>query len=110
MKTIFGVYKMGIEFDLFNGKKPVSPVLFPRIPMFDPVDKVKNERVIIERFKYKNVYVTIDRPFLSSIDQKVLFTLLKTGEFVGETELSFDFVYDFARVKEIAGINPKADL
>lgn len=97
------------KFDIFKGKKPISALLFPRIPMFDPVERIpeskKNKSVIIN-FKYReNVGLTIFRPYLSALDQKVLFTLIRLGEFVKKGDKSYDFMYDFAKVKKVAGIH-----
>ena len=102
------------KFNIFGkGLKPVCLTLFPRIPMFDPIDQIPEEqknKIIIEQFKYsENVNITIHRPYLTALDQKVLFTLIRLGKFVKKDEKGYDFVYDFAEVKRVAGIDPKRE-
>lgn len=95
-------------FDVFGKKKPITPVFMLRVPTFDPIARVndKDNTHFIHRFKYGKKYVTIRRPELSIVEQKIFFTLLKTGKFIKETEDGYVFHYDFARFKEISGINP----
>ena len=109
-----GVFKMAKNlpevFDILNGKKPASPVFMTRVPMFDPIARVDDKgNVFVHRFKYGNYYVTINRPYLSVVDQKIFYTLLRTGKFIKETEESFVFHYDFAEFKKIAGLNSKTE-
>jgi len=99
--------ELPVIFDIFRGKKPISLAFIPRVPMFDPIGKVgrKSGELFIHRFRYKDLYITIKRPQLSALDQKVFYTLLKTGKFVKELHESYEFHYNFAEFKEVAGIN-----
>ena len=94
-------------FSLKRNPKPTSPIFVSRIPMFDPISRVSSNDIVIHTIKYNGNKITIKRPSLSILDQKVFFTLLKSGEYKGQTEESVEFLYDFSKVKQIVSLNKK---